>query len=328
MRTSRKASVLLVAGILLSAPAAWSADGGSGGTVINVPVDSNQELLFHSRAGECRDCFEAGVKLRTAIGPTGCGASGTISVPAHVAGSAVYATLFWVTLDNALPPATELFNSVPVTRVANGPVTGDPCWLTAFAFSWRADVLPLLVAGVNTLDCFPDNGVLGGAPNTEGATLVIVYNTTTIDKEIFVYGGNDLLDGNVAGGATTVTLAFPPIAPVGVGADLTFIVGDGQHVYNDEAYWNGAALDFGNAFQGLDPGPGTTAGGGGYWDTLKFGVGIAAANSAAIDISAYPGSFDCLNWVATVLCTKRGGCVVPIENSTWGNIKSLFRDSQ
>jgi hypothetical protein len=321
MRISVIASALvLVCGLALSGPSFAQDDGGGSiGQPNGVSTPSNQVLLFHSPAGSCRDTFQGGVKLRNAPPAPAGGASGTINVPAHVASGAVYAQLFWVILDNTVPPNTETFNGNALTRVANGPVTLDPCWGTEFAYSWRADVLPYLQTGVNTLAGFPDDGVLGGAPNTEGATLVVVYNTLTVDKEIFVFGGNDLINGQI--GQYDAVLTLPPIGPLGVGAELTYIVGDGQGIFDDEAYWNGIPLDAGDAFEGLDQGPGTTAGGGGYWDTLKFGVGIAAANTVSIDTSPFP-AFDCLNWVGTVLATKRGGCQVPTAPSTWGQIKS------
>ncbi len=305
----------VLAAIVMTSPALSQEDGSSSGPAGNGAMPSNQQLLFRSEGGLCRDCFEAGVTLRTAVNPGSFGAQGTIAVPANVFANAVYAQLFWVTLDNQMPPNTERFNGALLNRVACGPVTGDPCWPTNFAYAWRADVLPMLQSGVNLLTDFPDNGVQGGAPNTEGATLVVVFNTRTIDKEILIFCGNDLIDAGV--GNTNATLTFPPIGPVGIGADLTFVVGDGQ-VAADEAYWNGIALDNDDAFQGLDPGPGS-----GYWDTLKFGVGIGPVNTAAIDTGNYPVS-DCLNWVATVLCTKRGGCVVPTEPSTWSRIKTLI----
>jgi hypothetical protein len=248
-----------------------------------------------------------------------------VANPANV----LFAELFWVTLDDQLPPNTETFNGAPLARVPCGPVTGDPCWPTQFAYAWHANVAGLLVPGTNTLSCFPDNCVLGGAPNTEGASLVIVYKSAAASKEIIVTCGNDLLDGFT--GFTSASLNLNPFinSPAGVGAELTFITGDGQSVFDDEAYWNGgtevALSGVCNAFQGLDQGPGTTAGGGGYWDTLEFGVGIGAPNTASVRILCPSGAFDCLNWVSTVLCVKRGGCAVPVEPHTWSHIKSLYR---
>jgi len=309
MRKLISASSLLVLSLLVLSPVARAQDGASapsGGS--NAP--SNQTLLYHSQPGTCRDCFAAGITLRASGTPGGPGASGVINVPANVAANAVFAQLFWGILDDQVPPNTETFNGTVLARIPSGPVTVSPCWPIANAYAYRADVLPLLQAGANTLSLFPDSGSPSIAPSTEGASLVVVFNTQTIDKEIFVFNGND----PVGAALLSSTLNFPPIGPVGIGADLTFIVADGQ-LAGDEAYWNGIALDNGDAFLGLDPGPGI-----GFWDTSMYGVGIDAANSTTVESQG-----DCLNWIATVLCTKRGGCVVPTEPSTWGKIKNMYR---
>lgn len=323
MRRTLMSLVLGAVGALLVTTNAWSNGGGTSQQPgVNSTVPSNQTVLY-STNGQCSDCWAGGVKLRNAVVPGTFGASGPITVPPFVVTGAVYAELFWVILDDVTPPATETFNGNALIRVPNGPVTGDPCWPTTFAYSYRANVLPFLIGGVNTLAGFPDNGVLGGAPNTEGATLVIVYNTQTADKDIVVLGGNDLIDGFL--GLTRVNLPIPTGSGPGIGAELTFVVGDGQAVFNDEALWNGTSLAGLNAFLGLDPGPGTTAGGGGYWDTVTFGVATGGANTASVSIDNAP-AYDCLNWVATVFCVKKGGCVVPVEPSTWGKIKTLIHD--
>lgn len=320
------ASIMLVLLCVPFAPIAATELGGGGGQApygTDTIVPSNQEVRYHATPGQCLDCWVGGVKMRNAP-PAPPSASATITVPAHVAASAVFAELYWVILDDTVPPATETFNGAPLVRVASGPVTTDPCWPTANAYAWRANVLPLLAAGVNTLAGFPDNGVLGGAPNVEGASLVVVFATATVDKEIVVMSGNDLLDQNTNPGI--VSLSLPIVTPPGTGADLTFITGDGQNIWDDDALWNGIVLASPDAFQGLDPGPGTTGGGGGYWDTLEFAVFTGPPNEATIDTTPYPATFDCLNWVATVMCTKYRNCqVTPAEPSTWGRLKNLYR---
>lgn len=316
--------IILSFALLLSIAGTASALKGGGTGQGNPPpitsVPSNQEILFHALPGGCLDCFTGGVKLRNAP-PSPPSASGTITVPATVAANAVFAHLFWVILDDVVPPATETFNGVAVARTACGPVTSDPCWPTAFAYAYHADVLGLLAPGTNTIT-LPDAGPpIGGAPNAEGASLVVAFTTATADKEIIVTCGNDLLDNGA--GAGLVSLALPVVTGPGIGADLTFIVGDGQEIFPDEAFWNGVALDAGNAFQGLDPGPGTTDGGGGYWDTLNFSVFTGPPNTAEVAIPT--DAWDCLNWVSTVLCTKAGPCgVTPAEPSTWGRIKKQY----
>jgi hypothetical protein len=127
--------------------------------------------------------------------------------------------------------------------------------------------------------------------------------------------GND----PVGAGVGTATVTLPVVTAAGTGAELYFIGADGQSpppTWGDEAYWNSGALDNGDAWQGLDPGAGT-----GEWDSMEFGVTVGGANQAATT------SFgDCLNWVATVLRVKSGGCVrVGVEPQTWGNVKGLYR---
>jgi hypothetical protein len=301
--------------------AAWSAaaiaapDGSHQAGQNSSQEVSNQELLFHYvPSGECIDGFVRGTTLRHAP-PAPPFASGTIQVPAAVAGSPVFAQLFWVVLADTEQPPTEMLNGVPLVRIPVGPVTPSPCWAEGHAFAYRANVLGIMTAGANTLTGFPDSGVFNVSPESEGASLVVAYHSNAVDNEIIVMAGNDPL-GSVVGNAT-VTL--PVASAAGTGAELFFIGADGQSpppVFADEAYWNGSALDNGDAWQGLDPGAGT-----GEWDSMQFGVAVGGANQAATT------SFgDCINWVATVLKVKSGACVrVGVEPQTWGGVKDLYR---
>ena len=282
------ATIAFAGGGVHDGPAA----GGSGNA-------SNQVVLFRS-FGECNDAFTSGITVRTVGG-------GNITVPPQVAANAVWAEIFWLTLDDVPNAGAVTVNGFAVAPVPNGPVTVSPCWPQDFAFSYRANVLGLIQAGVNQLRGVPDSGVDNVAPSTEGVTLVIVYRTNTADKEIVVLGGNDsVINGQV-------DLAIPVLSAPGFGAELTMIVGDGQPA-NDVALWNGLIVSAPDAFQGLDPGPGI-----GYWDTQEYGVATGGGNIASIN--AFP---DCLNWVATVLGVKRGGCVVPVMPSTWSKVKNRF----
>lgn len=269
-------------------------------------VASNQVELYHYvPSGECYDAWSGGVKLRNAGSPAG----GTITVPALVAAGQANAQLIWVILDDVVPPATETFNGTPLVRIPIGPVTASPCWPQTSAFAYRADVTGLVVPGVNTLAGFPDSGVPTVGPNTEGATLVVLHSTNGVDKEIVLTVGNDLLI------LSTASLPFAVGSPVGTGAELVFIGADGQPA-PDEVYWNGASLAGPDAWLGIDQGPGI-----GYWDTMEFGVTVAAANLAEST------SFgDCINWVSTLLKVKSGGCqTVGVQDETWSGVKRIFR---
>jgi hypothetical protein len=301
----------------LAAVASASQGGGSGHGGPHNLAASNQEVIFsYEPSGECLDAFVAGCKLRNAPGSPP-SASGTITVPATVAGSAVFAQLYWVILADAAPPATETLNGNALVRIPIGPVTASPCWPEKFAFAYRADVKGILVAGANTLAGFSDTGVLGGGDNTEGASIVAAYHTNGVDKEIIITAGNDLLDnGNGVGNAV---LPLPVAGAAGTGAELYFIGADGQVIFPDEVFWNGIALDAGNAWQGIDPGPGS-----GYWDSLKFGVTVGGANTASCAIPT--DAWDCVNWVGTVLGVKSGGCqTVPVTPESWGRVKQIYR---
>jgi hypothetical protein len=273
-------------------------------------VLSNQVELYHYiPSGLCYDAWTGGVKLRNAVAPAGGGAAGTITVPALVAAGQANAQLIWVILDDVVPPATETFNGFALARIPIGPVTDSPCWPQVNAYAYRADVTGLVVPGVNTLAGFPDTGVISAGSNTEGATLVVAHSTSGVDKELILTVGNDLLE------TSTASLALAPVGAAGTGAELVFIGADGQ-VADDTVSWNGVSLAGPDAWLGLDPGPGV-----GYWDTMEFGVTIGGAN-----LAESTGGPDCINWVATLLKVKSGGCqTVGTEESTWGGVKSIFR---
>jgi len=270
-------------------------------------VLSNQVELYHYiPSGECYDAWTGGVKMRNAGSPT---TGGTITVPALVAVGQANAQLIWVILDDVVPPATETFNGFAIVRIPIGPVTGSPCWPQASAFAYRADVTGLVVPGANVVAGFPDTGVASVGSNTEGATLVVAHSTNGVDKELILTVGNDLMIGSVA------SLPLAPVGVPGTGAELVFIGADGQTA-GDEVFWNGVSLAGPDAWLGIDQGPGI-----GFWDTMEFGVTIGGANLAESACSP-----DCINWVATLLKVKSGGCqTVGTEQETWGGVKKLFR---
>ena len=312
---------LAVAGLLATAAIATAAPNGrsDGSAGPSVQDASNQTVIFHyvpTAAGgnECLDAWTGGCKLRHAP-PAPAFASGSISVPGIVASGATFAQLYWVVLADTQLPPTETLNGVLLTRIPIG-VTPSPCWAELSAFAYRADVTGLLVPGVNTLTGFPDSGAFNVSPESEGATLVVVHHANAVDKEIIVTAGNDLIALGI--GVTTATLPLPVASADGIGAELALIGGDGQAA-EDECYWNGVALDGGDAWLGIDPGPGV-----GYWDTLEFGVFTAAPNT--VSSSTLPALFDCVNWVGTVLKVKNGGCTtVPVTPESWGKVKDLYR---
>jgi len=283
---------------------------------LNTTVPSTQQVIYRS-FNECQDCWSSGLTLREAGGTSGV-AGGNIAVPPQVANNVAYAQIFWVTLDDAPPPTGSItVNGNAVVAIPVGPVTVSPCWQETGAYAFRADVSSLLVPGVNQLRGFPDSGNRNVGPSTEGVSLVVAYRSPSVDKEVIITAGNDAV-GNVA---QQVDLSLPVTSAAGFGAEMTMIVADGQSNGSDGApdatdavIWNGTTISAPNAFLGLDSGPGV-----GFWDTEEFGVSTGGANTVSLQIGT-----DCLNWVATVLCVKRGGCVVPVEPTTWSRVKGLL----
>jgi len=318
LATTSLAVLGLLGSVALAVAEPNGRSSGSGGPSVQDP--SNQTVIFHyvptgPAGNECLDAWTGGCKLRHAP-PAPAFASGSISVPGIVANGAVFAQLYWVVLADTQLPPTETLNGVLLTRVAIGPITPSPCWAETGAYAYRADVTGLLVPGVNTLSGFPDSGAFNVSPESEGATLVVVHHANAVDKEIIVTAGNDLIA--LGPGVTTASLALPVASADGIGAELALIGADGQTA-EDECYWNGVALDGGDAWLGIDPGPGV-----GYWDTLEFGVFTAAPNT--VSSSTLPPTLDCINWVGTVLKVKNGGCeTVPVQPRTWGQTKDLYR---
>jgi hypothetical protein len=311
-------SILAIAALALTAGLAGADNGRQLGTSTNGTTDlSNQQVIYRS-FGECNDCWASGITLRESGSPTGGGTGGTIAVPPNVANNRVYAQIFWVTLGDQPIIGPVAVNGNLVTPIAIGPVTPSPCWVPLNAYAFRADVTGFIVPGVNTLTGFADSGNRQVTPSVEGVSLVIVHRTQTVDKEIVILAGNDLVGTGFI--QTSVDLSIPVTSAAGFGAELTLIVADGQSNgsdgapnADDTASWNGTTISAPNAFLGLDPGPGV-----GFWDTQEFGVATGGTNT--VNLSSVD---DCLNWAATVLCVKKGGCVVPVEPSTWSKIKNL-----
>lgn len=310
-------SLLAVAAIVATAGATWANNGRHEGPITNGSSGSTQEVIYRSY-GECNDCWASGLSLRESGNPTNGLTGGTIAVPPNVANTRVYAQIFWVTLGDAPILGPVAVNGNLVTPIPIGPVTPSPCWAQANAYAFRADVTGFIIPGVNTLSGFADAGNRQATPSVEGVSLVIVHRTQTVDKEVVILAGNDAIPVLLQ----PSSLNIPVVSAAGFGAELTLIVGDGQSNGSDGAPdagdtvdWNGTSISAPNAFIGLDPGPGV-----GFWDTEEFGVATGGANNVTVTSG---NGLDCLNWVATVLCVKRGGCVVPVEPSTWSKIKNL-----
>jgi hypothetical protein len=305
-------SMTVTASIATAAPL----DGGNDGTGSGTRALGGQTERIHvyGQGQRCVRVASAGVRTRNAVVPGLFGASGTITLPPGPAsGNIVWAGLYWVILGDTAPVNAVTLNGAPVTPVAL-PVTGSPCWPELSAFPYFANVTGLVVGGANIVKGLDDSGASGVAPESEGASLVVIYQDDHSSAcEIIVLDGNDLANAP----SQLIDNVLPVTCPVGMPALLTFIGGDGQPFLDDQM-WNGVALGDGDDFDASDPpAPGAAEG----WDTDTYGVPAAPPFTASL----LAGS-DCINWVATVLEVGVVNCeATPTESRTWGQVKSLFR---
>jgi hypothetical protein len=313
--------VLLVAALSFLAPS--SVLGQSDGrTNVNAGLrdESQQAVRVHlySEPGHCLRVVSAGVQTRNAD-PSPQTAIGSIALPAGpAAGNIVWAGLYWVILGNSAPSNSVTLNGVAVSPIQLG-VTGSPCWPERYAYAYVADVTSLVAAGANTVAGLDDSGVLARAFESDGASLVVIYQDTgSAACEIIVTDGNDLLNsvGEVIDNALPVTCGN------GVAASLTFLGADGQtgvHGYApDEQLWNGSPLTANHdAWNASDPDASGSEPDLG-WDTDGYAITTEGANVASIEMPALGGPGDCVNWIATVIevgvqtcLSAPGGCCFP-----------------
>ena len=211
------------------------------------------------------------MRTRHAIIPGSLTSAGTILLPpGPAAGNVVWAGLYWTILSDTPPINAVTLNGVPVVPIAL-PVTASPCWAELSAYAYFAACTPIVVAGPNVVAGLDDSGAFNVSPESEGASLVVIYeDPTSTACEIIVLDGNDLL--NTAG--QVIDNALPVTCPVGMPGLLTFVGGDGQtaptYPYTDDQLWNGLPLGDGDDFDASDPpAPGATVDL--AWDTDTYG---------------------------------------------------------
>lgn len=332
MRTKVSSLSLLGSAALLalSLPIATAfADNGGAtrddGVATRTPGTQLERIHFVSEGERCFRVVTAGVRTRHAVGAVGGTAGGTIILPpGPAAGNIIWAGLYWVILGGAPPINAVTLNGFAVAP-APLPVTASPCWAHPSAFAYFADVTPFVVAGANVVAGLDDSGAFNVSPESEGASLVVIYNDPyTTACEVIVLDGNDLL--SMAG--QVIDNALPSFCPPGLPARLHFIGGDGQtmptYPFTDNQLWNGLPLGDGDDFDASDPpAPGATPDL--AWDTDTYLVPAAPPYVASIDSGAGPSS-DCINWIVTVLEVGEFPCqATPTQSKSWGQIKSLFK---
>lgn len=294
------------------------------------PGSQTLRTRFASDGSFCVRAAVAGVSTRNAPSAGHSTSGGVIQLPPDVTtGSIVWAGLYWVILADEPPINAVALNAEPVTPVAL-PVTPSPCWPEAFAYAYFADVTTLVTPGANLVGGLDDSHTLGVAPESEGASLVVVYQSEdTRAREIIVIDGNDA----VLACGDQFDNALPVTNGPGVAANLWFIGGDGQTgpAYpgsDDNQLWNGVALGDGDDFDASDPlSPGAAENLG--WDSdarpTGWSVSTGGANTASVNTLCAEGG-DCVNWIATVIEVGIANCgTTPAERSSWGGVKRRFQ---
>jgi hypothetical protein len=282
--------------------------------------------LYGYEGSHCIRVVSAGVRTRHNITPGAFGASGTITLPpGPAAGNVVWAGLYWDILADTPPINAVTLNGVPVVPVPL-PLSASPCWLETTAFPYVADVTGMVVAGANFVAGLDDSGAFNVSPESEGASLVVIYeDPTSTACEIIVLDGNDLLSTS----GQVIDNVLPVSCPPGMPALLTFIGGDGQtapsYDFTDNQLWNGFPLGDGDDFDASDP-PAPLATPDLAWDTDTWGVAAVPPYIASLNTGTETPTYDCINWIATVLEVGVQNCQpTPTESRSWGQLKSLFR---
>lgn len=325
------ASALLAAMTMSSARADEGAPAPSPTSPPAAASSQTVRVRFASQGSFCVRVAVAGVSTRNAPSAGHGTTGGAIQLPADVAvGSIQWAGLYWTILADEPPNNAVNLNGELVTPVAL-PVGPSPCWKEISTYAYFADVTGLATPGTNIVAGLDDSGELGVAPESEGASLVVVYASEDNEaREIIVMDGNDV----VTTCGAQFDNAIPVTSPAGLSANLYLIGADGQTgpeypFADDNQLWNGAALGDGDDFDASDPAsPGAASGVG--WDSdaqpSGWAVVTGGGNTASVNTLCTIGG-DCVAWIATVLEVRVRPCGSSnaTDPTTWGRVKSLFR---
>ncbi len=229
-----------------------------------------------------------------------------IPASAHVS----HAYLFWDVLADTISPdfASGTFDSQPITGTLIGS-DGNPCWGNAANFAYRADVTSLVAGnGAYALAGFashltdgqdPWNAYDNTPPLLEGASLVAVYeDPSAAQTQVLLY------DGAAGDAYTTLTQTlsgFTAVAPVG--AQTTFIVGDGQAVPQNPPTFDGTPLPAAT-LDGSDPQAGPDYSLNNLWDTRTVDVSSLVRPGDTSASATIDGTADCHVWVAQALAVS------------------------
>jgi len=313
----------LVALLLGISSALAAADGGvTDGTRIPIRQDGTQRVRVHYvDDARCLRVLAAGVATRNAP-PAPPTTEGVINLPVDLdPGSVVWGGLYWEILGPDVPAALVSLNGTVVTVVPL-PVGPPPCFpLTIASHPYFADVTGLVVAGDNVIDGLADSGPPPDyGYQAEGASLVVIYESEISRAcEIIVMDGNDLLSE-----ITFIENPMPVSCGDGESATVIFVGGDGQDFAVDNQLWNGVALGDGDDFDCSDPRmPGAAPVG---WDTDAWVVTTGGGNRGGVSAPENVPTWDCVNWIATVLEVDVQACgATPTQKTSWGALRALYR---
>ena len=210
------------------------------------------------------------------------------------------AYLYWGTLGTTGAYEHLSFNGVDVEGEVIG-ISGNVCWppphlgLEFFSFNFRADVTEHVTGnGTFTIAGLPSNLSMGN--DSQGASLVVIYSHPDINtlRTFIINHGAVSLDTEV--NSYTDTIEGFEISDPLINAEVTYIVADGQEVWDTgDVLFNDETIGF-NVFQGKD---------GNYWDTVSFNITelepASPSTTTLYNINLDDGSTpDCINWVATL----------------------------
>lgn len=269
----------------------------------------------------------AGTGLRGTGDASGFG-TGVINMTDVPGGADIVAAfLYWETIEKTATPSsgdgwfkaagTAEFQAIVGKPLGN--TNAAACWSSgggtgtpqggATLRVYRADVLrylmvggtpdnPVRVANGTHTVMFHDSGSNGNAaPQTEGASLVVVYrvipSTGVPLRAVVIYDGAYTL--GQASEVMSQTIGGFYQADASPAAKMTQIVGDGQSNFNESLTVNGsvpAGVSSDNPFQSAQ-GP--------SWDNLTFLFNLGEdASSLETEVAPVSSSFDCLSWGAIV----------------------------
>jgi hypothetical protein len=236
------------------------------------------------------DVTAAGVGLRG----SGQGTINLTGIPSN--GYVVRAFLYWATLGSSGQYTNPQLNGNTVSGARIG-TSADTCWGVPANYVYRADVTGL-VTGNNDYFVSGLPNSLAGGNDSQGASLVAVYNAPGLYRTVIINDGAVTLDLGTSSFSDTIG-PFTADQP-GAQAHITYLIGDGQSEWDSGSILFEGSTIAGSVFNGVD---------GEHWGTLVFDVsGLISEPDADTTIrNDTPGSFvspDCLLWAASILTVE------------------------